>query len=309
MSKSPPATLPASIRRRLLNYARVHDDDYQRVLTRYAIERLLVRISRSDSRDRYILKGAMLFVTWPRQAFRPTGDLDLLGQGDPSPAAITAHFTEICQVDGGPDGIVFDTATLRVESVREEEQYQGVRLTVVGFIGTTRAHVQVDIGFGDHIHPAAKRDVFPGLLTDLPTGDVLMYPKETVVAEKLEAMIRFGEANGRIKDFYDIWITARTFEFDLATLTESVRGTLRRRQAAEPAGLPVALLSAFAERPETQRLWTGFLRRGPPATKPPTFDQLLGELRQFFEPVLGALASPGAREGRWNPARSAWERV
>jgi hypothetical protein len=308
MSKTAPRNLPASIRQRLLNHAQANGDDYQRVLIRYAIERLLVRISRSGARDRYILKGAMLFVTWPEQVFRPTGDLDLLGEGDPSPEAITALFTEICQLDGGDDGIVFDLATLQVEPVREEEQYQGVRLTVVGLIGTTRTRVQVDIGFGDHVHPAAKRDIFPALLADLPTATMLMYPKETVVAEKFEAMIRFGEANGRIKDFHDIWVTERTFEFDLATLTEAVRGTLRRRQTAEPAGLPMALRPAFAERRETLGLWSGFLRRSPPMMEPPPFDQLLGELRQFFEPVLGALATPGAQQGLWSPARGAWER-
>ena len=308
MRKAVPRNLPASIRQRLLNHARANGDDYQRVLTRYAIERLLVRISRSDARDRYILKGAMLFVTWPEQVHRPTGDLDLLGEGDPRPEAITAIFADICQVDGGEDGIVFNPATLRVEPVREEEQYQGVRLTVFGLIGDTRIRVQVDIGFGDHVHPAAARDIFPALLADLPSATLLMYPKETVVAEKFEAMIRFGEANGRIKDFHDIWVTARTFEFDLATLTEAVRGTLRRRQTAEPAALPVALRPAFAERPETQGLWSGFLRRSPPVMKPPPFDQLLGELRQFFGPVLGALAAPGAEQGLWSPARGAWER-
>jgi hypothetical protein len=309
MTQKMPKNLPASIRQRLLNYAHLHGNDYQRVLTRYAIERLLVRICRSPARDHYILKGAMLFATWPEHAFRPTGDLDLLGEGDPSPKGIATLFVDICQIDGGPDGIVFDPSTLLVEAVRGEENNRGARVTVIGSVGAARARVQVDIGFGDHVHPAAKRGIFPGLLAGLPAAEMLMYPPETVVAEKLETMIRFGEANGRIKDFYDIWVTARTFEFDLATLTEAVLGTMQRRQTADPRGLPVALLPAFAERAATQALWTGFLRRNPPALTPPPFGDLLGELRQFFGPVLGALANLGAQQGHWDPHRRGWEQL
>jgi hypothetical protein len=308
MTLKPLKNPAASIRSRLLMLAKANGDVFDRVLTRYAIERLLYRISRSPARDQYTLKGAMLLVTWPQHAFRPTGDLDLLGQGDPSPEAIAATFTEICQIEEPADGVVFDPDSLKVEAVREEDQYRGVRLTVRAELAGARVGVQVDIGFGDHVYPGARREVFPNLLPGLPVAEMLMYPPETVVAEKFEAMIRFGEVNGRIKDFHDIWVTARTFDFDLAVLAEAVRGTLVRRGTAAPVDLPVALLPAFAERESTQRLWTGFLRRSPPALTPPPFEQLQGELRRFFEPVLGALASPGAREGRWNRDGGAWER-
>jgi hypothetical protein len=299
----------ASIRQRLLNHARAHGDDYQRILTRYAIERLLFRISRTETREQYVLKGAMLFVTWPEHVFRPTGDLDLLGHGDPSPQAITELFVRICQVAEPADGIIFDATTLQVEPVREEEQYQGVRLTLKGRLGTATIPVQVDIGFGDTVYPAPSRNTFPGLLPDLPAAEVLMYPPETVVAEKLEAMIRFGEVNSRIKDFYDIWVTARTFPFDLATLTEAVGGTLRRRQTAIPTELPVALMPRFADAPDTQGLWAGFLRRNPPTLPPPPFGELLDDLRRFCEPILTTLALPEAGKGRWNPDRGIWEQV
>jgi hypothetical protein len=299
----------ASIRQRLLNHARAHNDDYQRILTRYAIERLLFRISRTEAREQYILKGAMLFVTWPEHVFRPTGDLDLLGHGEPSPQVITELFSRICQFTEPADGIIFDVKTLQVEPVREEEPYQGLRLTLKARLGTAIIPVQVDIGFGDIVHPAPSRNTFPGLLPDLPVADVLMYPPETVVAEKFEAMIRFGEANGRIKDFYDVWVTARTFPFDLATLTESIGGTLRRRQTAIPTELPVALTARFADMPNTQGLWAGFLRRNPPATSPPPFGELLTELRRFFDPVLVALAMPEAGKGQWHPGRGIWEEI
>jgi hypothetical protein len=308
MTLKPLKNPSASIRQRLLNHAKEHGDDYQRILTRYAIERLLFRLSQTEeARERYVLKGAMLFVTWPEHVFRPTGDLDLLGHGDSDPAAIIELFTRICQVDVPEDGIVFDPATLEVEAVREEEKYQGVRLSLSGRLGTAVIPVQIDIGFGDSVYPAPSRRIFPGLLPDLPPAHVLMYPPETVVAEKFEAMVRFAEANGRIKDFNDIWVTTRTFPFELATLVEAVGGTLRRRETAVPMETPVALTSQFAEMPDKQALWTGFLRRSPPTLPPPPFGDLVAELRRFFGPVLSALALPESAKGQWNPDRGAWE--
>jgi Nucleotidyl transferase AbiEii toxin, Type IV TA system len=162
-------------------------------------------------------------------------------------------------------------------------------------------------GFGDRVYPAPSRKDFPSLLPDLPAADVLMYPPETVVAEKFEAMIRFGEANGRIKDFHDIWVTARTFPFDLSTLVEAVAGTLQRRETDAPTEMPVALTAQFAGMADKQALWTGFLRRNPPTLPPPPFDELLIELRRFLEPVLTALALPETASGRWSPDRGAWE--
>jgi hypothetical protein len=297
----------ASIRQRLLNHTKAHGDDFQRVLTRYAIERLLFRLCQTDARDGYILKGAMLFVTWPEHAFRPTGDLDLLGHGDPTPAAITELFTRICKVGVPEDGLLFDPNTLAIEPVREEDKYCGVRLYLRARLGRAVIPVQVDIGFGDRVYPAPTRRAFPSLLSDLPAAEVLMYPPETVIAEKFEAMIRFAEENGRIKDFHDIWVITRTFEFDLSTLAEAVGGTLRQRETALPAETPVALSAAFAERTDKQALWSGFLRRTPPALPPPPFADLVVELRAFFGPLLAALASPGRAHGRWNPTRRAWE--
>ncbi len=297
----------ASIRQRLLNYAKAHDDNFQRILTRYAIERLLFRLSQTDARDGYVLKGAMLFVAWPEHAFRPTGDLDLLAWGDPAPEAITELFAQICRVDAREDGLIFDPDSLVVEAVREGAKYQGARLMLRARLSTAVIPVQVDIGFGDNVYPSPRRRSFPGLLPELPAADILMYPPETVVAEKFEAMIRFAEETGRIKDFHDIWVISRTFEFDLSVLTEAVGGTLRRRQTATPAEMPVVLRAPFAERSDKQALWAGFLRRTPPASPPPALDELLAELRGFLGPVLAALALPESARGHWNPSRRAWE--
>jgi hypothetical protein len=308
MTTQPIKNLAASIRARLHNHAREHGDDYQRILTRYAIERLLFRLSQTEAGQRYVLKGAMLFVTWPEHVFRPTGDLDLLGYGDPDPAVITELFSRICQVEVPDDGIVFRPDTLKVDPVREENKYQGVRLSVKGELAKAIISVQVDIGFGDHVYPAPTRRTFPGLLPSLPPANVLMYPPETVVAEKLEAMVRFGEANGRIKDFHDIWVTTRTFRFELPILIEAVAGTLRRRETAVPAEMPIGLTPKFAEIAAERGLWTGFLRRNLPTLQPPPFEELQAELRHFFQPVFSALPIPEGARGTWDPDRRVWTR-
>jgi hypothetical protein len=296
----------ASVRARLFAHAKKHGDDYQRVLTRYAIERLLFRLGRTDAVERYMLKGAMLFVTWPKHVFRPTGDLDLLGQGNPDPPAIAELFTRICQVEFPEDGIKFDLASLKVEADREDDKYQGVKLRVEAELAGAIIPVLVDIGFGDHVYPSPKRENFPSLLPNLPQANILMYPRETVVAEKFEAMIRFGEANGRVKDFHDIWVTARTFEFDLSSLVEAVNGTLRRRETAIPTEMPVGLTETFAKIVEGRGLWSGFLRRNPPTLKPPPFPELQEQLRLFFGPIIASLGVPEGASGRWDPDGGAW---
>src|SRR5690349_8219385 len=166
----------ASIRARLLAHTRAQGDNFQRVLTRYGIERLLVRLSRTEAGDRFVLKGAMLFATWPENAYRPTGDLDLLGRGNPHPAAIEDTFRQICEVDVPEDGMVFDPTSLRVEAVREADRYQGARLRLTGTLAGAVITVQVDIGFGDQVYPAPSRQEFPSLLPSLPTARILMYP-------------------------------------------------------------------------------------------------------------------------------------
>lgn len=296
----------SSIRARLLAHSKANGDDYQRVLTRYAIERLLFRLSQTEASEHYVLKGAMLFVTWPKHVFRPTGDVDFLGQGDPAPEALKGLFARICQVELLDDGILFDPATLKVEPVREADKYQGARLSVKADLAGAVITVLIDIGFGDHVYPTPKRETFPTLLPGLPAANILMYPPETVIAEKFEAMIRFGETNGRVKDFHDIWVTTRTFPFDLANVVEAVGGTLKRRETTIPTEMPIGLTDSFAAIVEGNGLWAGFLRRTPPAMEPPPFPELQEELRRFFRPIIASLSVPEAARGRWDPGGSAW---
>lgn len=296
----------ASIRARLFNHSRQHGDDFQRVLTRYAIERLLFRLSQTSAVERYVLKGAMLFVTWPKLAGRPTQDLDLLGHGELDVAAIGNLFSTICGLEAPEDGIIFDSHSLRIDAVREADKYQGAQLAIKAMLDKAVIHVQVDIGFGDHVHPPATRQDFPTLLAEMPSPSVLMYPPETVVAEKLEAMIRFGELNGRVKDFYDIWVITRTFPFELSTLVKAVNGTLSRRETASPEELPASLAAGFAAITEEKGLWSGFLRRTPPVLSPPDFPELQRELRHFLSPIVAGLFEIEGAQGHWDPSKRIW---
>jgi hypothetical protein len=202
---------------------------------------------------------------------------------------------------------VFDPGSLKVEPVREADKYQGVRLTLKGELARAIIHVQVDIGFGDRVDPRPIRQAFPSLLPGMPTANILMYPPQTVLAEKFEAMVRFGETNGRLKDFHDMWVTTRTFSFDLGELVEAVGGTLRRRETDAPTGIPIGLSAAFAAIVEKDGLWTGFLRRNPPTIQPPPFAELQIELQGFFGPVIANLSTPEAARGRWSPDARTWQ--
>lgn len=295
--------LSASIRAKLLNHAKATGANFDRVLVRYGVERFLYRLSQHPYCDRFILKGAMLFLTWPEGVFRPTGDLDLLGYGPPDPDAMKAVFADICSLPDPDDPLAFDIDSIAVEAMREDEKYRGVRMTMFAYLEKTRIRLQIDVGFGDAVHPDPQRITFPCLLPGMAAPAILAYPAETVIAEKFEAMVRFGEADGRMKDFNDIWVITRTFEFDMATVVQALLGTFQRRETAVPTEIPIALTADFANLPAKQTGWASFLKTNPPAMTPPPLDELLDDLRRFFDPVLRATARPDAAKGRWNPLR------
>jgi len=295
--------LPASIRAKLLARSRTSGEDFGRTLVRYGVERFLFRLSQHSSRDRFVLKGAMLFITWPEGAQRSTGDLDLLSFGPPEPAAMKAIIAEICAVSAPDDALAFDVDAIEVEAMREADKYQGLRVAMLARLDGAKIHLQIDVGFGDAVYPGPKKITFPCLLPDMGIPEILAYPPETVIAEKFEAMVRFGEADGRLKDFNDIWAISKTFEFDMATLVQAVTGTFQRRETDIPQSMPFALTAAFGELEDKRKMWDAFLRRSPPAVPPPPLDDLLADLRRFLGPVLDASARPENARGTWEPTR------
>lgn len=239
-----------------MNLARERGQVLDLLLTRYALERLLYRLSTTKHRERFILKGALLMTTWFDQPFRPTRDLDLLGSGDPDPQAMLAVFRGICAIDLD-DGVVFDVAGLAVDLIREELEYGGLRIKTYAAVGGARIRVVVDVGFGDAIEPGATDLDLPVLL-DLPAPRLRAYPRETVIAEKFQAMVALGRANTRMKDFYDIWLLSHAYEFKGDGLARAIAATFDRRKTPIPAERPFALTRAFADDTAKQQQWASF---------------------------------------------------
>ena len=226
MSGDQVKNLEASVRDRLLQESKKRNEDYQFVLSRYANERFLYRLYKSNYKDHFILKGAMLFMVWTSQLYRPTRDVDLLGFGDNSVDALRTKFQEICKVVVEPDGLTFDDKDIRIAEIREEQDYHGQRILMTANIGKTTVHMQFDVGFGDEVTDPPEID-FPTLL-DFPAPKIRAYPKESVVSEKLQIIAEFGIANSRMKDYYDLSVIAKQFDFQGTLLVDAIRRTFRK---------------------------------------------------------------------------------
>ena len=292
--------LAASVAARLLNRARQTGDDYQTLLTCFCFERFLYRLGASEVRDRFVLKGAMLLRLWSDQPYRATRDLDLLRKGDGSFEAIRRDIRMICAVPAEPDAVVFEADAIRIETIRAEDEYAGTRATLPARCGSARLGLQIDMGLGDTVWPAPQRCTYPVLL-DFPAPEVLAYPREAVVAEKLEAMVVLGDRNSRIKDFFDLHHLASRFEFDRAPLAEAVRRTFARRRTPIPAEEPIGLLPAYWENPSRPAQVRAFARRAGLALAGDPGGEFARVLGAFLLPVLEDVRIGARREGTWPP--------
>jgi predicted nucleotidyltransferase component of viral defense system len=298
MTKAP-KNISTSVRARLLRRARECGEDFQYLLTRYANERLLYRLARSHHGSNFVLKGAALFTLWTGAPHRATRDLDLLGFGDPSEVHIRRVFTDVLALEVEDDGVCFDADSLTVGPIRQEQQYGGVRAVLGAELSGARARLQVDIGFGDAITPEAMVVEFPTLL-DFPAPRLRAYPRETVVAEKVEAMVQLGLANSRMKDFYDLAVLSRMFAFDGEALVPAIRATFSRRGTPLPAGLPVALTAEFADDRIKNTQWAAFCRKsGAPSAG--DLPAAMAAVSLFVAPPLSAASSPSRFLRRWPP--------
>ena len=250
----------ASIRQQLLNRSRENHADFNLILTRYGLERFLYRIGASAYRNRFILKGAMLFPLWGVINFRGTRDIDLLGFGESDIKALEDVFRELCQVAVEDDGIIFDRDSVKAEDIRDQLEYGGTRMCFAADLSGAKISMQVDVGFGDAVTPDACEADFPTIL-DQPSPRMRVYPPETVVAEKFHAMVKFGIANSRMKDFYDLWVISRMFDFDGNTLATALDRTFERRNTPLPSSAPLALTDEFSKDTQKIRQWDAFLNR------------------------------------------------
>lgn len=244
--------MAASHRAKLLNRSRERKEDFQFVLGRWVAERFLYRLGVSKQRDMFVLKGATLFLIWKGELSRPTRDVDLLGYGPPDIPSVVKAVREICALRAD-DGIEFDLDGIRGEAIRDDAEYDGIRVLIVAVLDKAKVTVQVDIGYGDVVDPAPVEAKVPVML-DLPPPLLRAYPPEVVIAEKFEAMVKLGTANSRMKDFFDIWMLAREQTFSMARLRRAIVATFERRKTALPQGVPTALTEAFLKDPEKIKL-------------------------------------------------------
>jgi len=272
----------ASVRARLLTIAKEQGQTFNFILNRYAIERLLYRLSRSQYADRFVLKGATLLMTWFDEPFRGTQDLDLLGYGDPDPDAVLALFRDILTIDD-QDGVHFDVEAARIDRIREEVEYGGVRIRTIAEIGGAQVPVSVDIGFGDATEPGAEDLDFPVML-EMPAPKLRGYARETVIAEKFQAMVALGHANTRLKDYYDIWILSRSFTFEDGRLPQAIAATFVRRGTPIPMYLPDALTPTFAADDRRQQQWQVFIAGV--ALDPGSLSDVVESIASFIMPQV-----------------------
>lgn len=301
MTRKPVTNVAASIRSRLLALAQARGERFERLLQAYAIERFLHRLGASEQRDRFVVKGAMLLAVWGAGVARPTRDLDLLGFGDSDAGHLRDVIRSICaRAADIPDGIDFDLKSMETTAIRDADDYAGTRVLVWASLGSARIRMQIDVGFGDTVHPAPEWIEFPTMI-DLPAPRVRAYPREASIAEKIEAIVALGEANSRLKDFYDLFALARETEFAGDVLVESVRRTFATRGTRIPEGTPQGLGDAFLANQTTQSRWSGFIADRHLIA--PTLPEVGTRLRAFVLPLLQS-ARPDSTElspGRWRP--------
>jgi Nucleotidyl transferase AbiEii toxin, Type IV TA system len=292
----------ASIRQRLLNRAREEQQEFQLVLTRYALERLIFRLSLSSYAEKFVLKGALLFYVWnpTAGAYRPTRDVDFLMRGENSVEILQKIFREIAVTKVTPDGLVFDPESVNAEPIREDNQYGGIRVQLMAMIEKARIPIQIDVGFGDKITPGPEQIAFPSLLGQ-EVARLSAYPKETVIAEKLEAMVSLGEANSRMKDFYDIHFLSRHYAFDGNILRQAIAATFTRRGTAIPTSEIHPLSANFSRDPARQRLWTGFLKRLGLKDVEPSFEIVAQQLAAFAQAPVHAASQNADFSRTWSP--------
>jgi len=291
--------LAASVHARLQNRARATQRPFQELLQYYAMERFLYRLSKTEHRTRFVLKGALMLHVWDAPLARATKDIDFLGRLDNSLENLERVLRDVCAADVEVDGMVFDPATVKAERIKEDADYEGVRIRFVGLLGKARATMQIDVGFGDIVTPSSEAITYPALL-DFPAPELSGYPRETVVAEKFQAMVYLRTLNSRMKDFYDLWLLSRQYAFDGKLLAKAITATFANRQTGIDT-TPIAFTPDFTEQASTRAQWAAFRNKLPNARCPEKLAEVVSLLADFLLPVARACASGEDLELRWTP--------
>ncbi|MFO9752124.1 nucleotidyl transferase AbiEii/AbiGii toxin family protein [Legionella pneumophila serogroup 1] len=269
-----------SVRSRLKNIAIKEGSDFNAVLTRYGLERLLYRIGESEYSKQFLLKGALLFNLWYDMPHRPTKDIDLLGFGDNDLAYIKQTFSNICRISAD-DGISFLSESVTVDTIKKDGGYTGARVELFGELAKAKIKIQIDIGYGDAVTPGPIDAHYPVLLSDLPAPKIRTYPIYTVIAEKLHAIALLGMANSRLKDYLDLYVLLNNEQIDNQVLAKAIQATFNRRGMSLPEALPIGLTDEFANDPSRESMWKAFLRKNELEQKPLT--EVIAGIRNLIQ--------------------------
>ena len=297
---SSPKNNAASIKQRLLNKARKEKRPYNEFLQHYVMERFLYRLSCSSLNDSFILKGSLMLRIWKSSIIRPTKDIDMLGRKNNSQELILSQIQEIISTKVEEDGLVFDQTSVSTEEIIANADYKGVRVKIDCKLGTAKIKLQLDIGFGNVVYPEIGESDYPTLL-ELPSPHLLCYSKESAIAEKFSVMVKLGSLNSRIKDFYDIWLLAKFFDFDGACLAQAIRLTFNLAQIEFKENIE-AFTESFIEKKQVQ--WVAFKKRLKLDKAPVEFADIVIFITKFLHPILKALSSQDKFNGQWRAGES-----
>jgi predicted nucleotidyltransferase component of viral defense system len=293
--------LPASVLQRLRNEARKRNQIFQEILTYYGLERFLYRLSKSDYCERFVLKGALVMMTWPTRILRTTRDLDFRAYIRSNQQEVSRIIREICTIDIEQDAIRFDVDSVKTEIIIERAKYPGVRVYLVGYIDAVKIPLQIDLGFSDEINPPPMVVNFPTIL-DFPIPIVYAYQPETVLSEKVEAIYYLGDLNARMNDFYDIWVISNEFQIDGSSLLEAMRTTFKTRGTRFEVGLSTLFSEEFID--SKSDLWKAFLTGiGKEENASTNFESILVRIVEFIQPIMDVLTNGGKLDKKWDPKK------
>ena len=292
---TPPKNIAASVRQRLLNRAKLERRPFNELLHYYGMERFLYRLSQSSYADQFVLKGALMLRVWRSPELRPTMDIDLLGRTSNNEADIIGKIRGILAMSVTADGLTFDKDSVEAERIVEDADYEGIRIRFQASLDSAKVNMRLDIGFGDVVYPDPKEAVFPTLL-DFPAPRLLCYSRESSISEKLEAMVKLGTLNSRMKDFYDVWLLSRQFDFDGDKLAEAIRLTFKRRGTKMPLEIE-AFTGSFIETKQVQ--WRAFGKRIRHDQIPASFREIIASIDSFLSPVIATIVSGTPCPEKW----------
>lgn len=299
--KKPVTNIPASVLARLKNQSETQGRPFAEIFQYYAMERLLYRLSRTKYAEKFILKGGLLFHVWDLPLRRPTRDIDFRGYVSGNRETLWKIINAVIAVPAPEDGLVFDSKSVSVEETQIDADYQGIRIKLIALLERVRIQVQIDIGFSDELTSKAEAIEYPNILPDLKTIRMKGYPKEAVVAEKFHAMIRHGDLNSRMKDYYDIWLISETFEFDGGSLQKAIEVTFNNRNTDIPNERPSSMSAEFARTSQTR--WINFLNKSGLDRRAGDFENVLDSIWKFLEQPVKSAVNQTLLTSKWIPQK------